>query len=262
MTKWRWACVAILLALGALVFGACGGGDDDDDGGDEPRATEPADDDEPAEEGEQQDEEESEDEPSGGGDTGEFIDNAEKFVDASFKATYDATFSEAEGAPGSFTMYKSGTDKFRFDATSTVEGVEMEFIFISAGDTSGFCLTDAGELGALLGVEPGEGVCFDSDPTQGGFGTLSDQLNQFEDEELADAEGLPDREVAGETVKCGRDADVDGASTEVCFTNDGVLAYLKADDGTEFSATDFGDAPSDSDFELPYKVKDFPGIGE
>ena len=257
MTKFRWMWVAVLLALGALTFGACGGGDDDDNS-DEPQATEPAGgEEEPEEEEEEQVEEE---EPSGGGDAGEFRDNAEKFIDASFKATYDATFSAVEGAPGSFTMYKSGTDKFRFDATSTVDGVDMKFIFISAGDTAGFCLEEAGELGVVLGVDPGEGVCFANDPTMGSFDTLSDQLNEFEEEELADAEGLPDREIAGETVKCGRDAEDDGTSTEVCFTDDGVLAYLKSDDGTEFSATDLGGEASDSDFELPYEVKDFPGI--
>jgi hypothetical protein len=258
MTKLRWGWVAVLLALGALMFGACGGGDDDDDTTDEPQATEPAGgEDEPEEEEEEEEEEEGEEEPSGGGDTGEFVDSAQKFIDASFKTTYNATFAAAEDAPGSFTMYKSGTEKFRFDATSVVDGVEMKFIFISAGDTSGL---EAGELGVLLGVEAGEGVCFANDPTMGSFDTLSEQLNSFEEDELSDAEGLPDREVAGETVKCGRSTEDDGTSTEVCFTDDGVLAYLKSDDGTEFTATDLGGEPSDSDFELPYEVKEFPGI--
>jgi hypothetical protein len=265
MIKFRWAWVAVLLALGALMFGACDGGDDNDDGDDEPVATEPAGDgedggEEPEEE--EQQEEEEEEEPSGGGDAGDFRGAAGNFIDATFTAEYDATFSGGgEGTPSAFTMYKSGTDKFRFDATSNVSGQEMEFIFISAGDTTGFCLTDAGELAELLGVPAGEGVCFDSDPTNGGLDSLTAELDDFEDEQLGDATGLPDREIAGQTAKCGTVTEEDGTTSEACFTEDGVLVYLSTSDGTQFTATNISGDVSDSDFELPYEVRDFPGLG-
>ncbi len=263
MTKFRWACVAVLLTLGALMFGACGGGDDGDDGGDEPQATEPAGGgDEPTEEADQ---------AGGGGDAGDFKDAALAFVDATFRAEYDATFAAQGGGPSTFTIYKDGSGNFRFDASTEVDGQTMEFIVIAAGDTSGFCLTDAGglgaflgvapgELGEILGVEPGEGICFANDPTMGGFDSFADEFENIEDE-IGDAEGLPNREIAGKTVKCGRSIAVDDDTVEVCFTDDGALAYLKGADGTEFIATSISDDVSDSDFELPYEVKEFPGIG-
>jgi hypothetical protein len=267
MVKWRWAWVAVLLAVGALLFGACDGGDDDDDGGaDEPRATEPAGEDEPEEEEEEQQEEEEEgegeeeEEPSGeGGDRDEFVAATRSFIDSTFKAEYDANFPAAQGAPTTFTMYKSGTDKFRFDATTEAGGMTLEFFFINAGDTTGFCLSDAGPLAPVLGVEAGQGVCSTQDPTQGSLDTLSDLLSEFEDEDLDSVETLPSREIAGETAHCGRESGVDG-TTEACITSDGVLAYILADDGTELTATSISDDVSDSDFELPYEIVEFPGL--
>ncbi len=259
MARWRWTWIAALLVLGALTFGACGGGDDGDEhDGDEPRATEPADSGDATSEPD-----EDEEGGGGGGDAGAFREAAGNFIEADFIASYDALFSPEEGAPTAFTMYKKGTDKFRFDASSTVDGEVLEFILISAGAESGFCLTDAGELGALLGIPPEEGatggVCFTDDPTGGSFDSLSDDLSDFQEDQLDGATGLPDREIAGQSTRCGTMTDADGTTSEACFTDDGVLAYLKTDDGTEFSATTISGDVSDSDFELPYEVRDFPG---
>lgn len=265
MPKVRWIVVLAAVMFGSFAFFACGG--DDDSGNGDATATQPAggrdDTDTPEPEGDAT--------QADGGDApgaDEVRAAARKFADATFQADYTLTSPPGESfGSGTMRLYKEGRDKFRFDLTTTQEGQEIEIIFIEAGDTSGFCLKNAGEFGALFGIEDGEGedgegVCFDEDPTGGaGLGDFSAELDNLANEDLTVLE-TSEREIAGEAGKCFKTEDEAGEVTDVCVSDDGVLLFTADASGTTFEATSVSDDVSDSDFDLPYEVRELPALGE
>lgn len=182
----------------------------------------------------------------------------EKFVDSTFTGEYQALNEGGEDGlnDGTVTIYKKGTSSLRFDIRTQQDGEDVEVIFITAPDVSGFCMSG----GAALGIPGGEGVCFDQDPT-GGFalGDLSSELEALEsqDFELLDSSS---REIAGVGGTCFRTTDSeDGEESEVCLSEDGELLYVGGgSDGSEITATNVSGDVKDDAFTLPYEVQDFP----
>ena len=163
-------------------------------------------------------------------------------------------------------LFKDGQDRFRFDITATQDGQEMSVVFIQNGDTSAFCLKDAGELGPLLGVDAGKGVCFESDPNDPNnpVGSLSTTFEEIENADVTVLE-TSKREVAGRDAACyrARENSTEEIST-ICFSDDGAMLYVQTEgeDANTIEATEVKSSVDGSSFELPYEVKDFPGIGQ
>ncbi len=258
LTKFTMLAAGIALALSAAALAGCGSDDDDDDrstptsgntpastrtaasgGGDDTPEAEPTDD---APSGS----------PGGSGDVAEIKALARKFVDATFSADYTVSGAPGESlSDGTVKLIKDGADKFRFDLTSS----EGQIIFIQAGDVAASCLSDAGELGALLGVEAGEGVCFSQDVS--GLGNLAEDLEEFVSGNVTVLE-TSEREIVGETVKCYLTQEESQEITNVCINSDGILLAVESPDGSTLEATGYSDDVNDSDFELPYELRELP----
>jgi hypothetical protein len=240
-----------LIAAAGLAFAACGGGANGDktpagdviadgDTSQEPVAPAPA-------------------------DTEEVRAKATKFSRATFKATYVITGPQTGGVNGSMlTLYKDGDKKFRFDITGTEDGKDVAIISIEAPGVSALCLKNAGDFGALFGIEGDEGVCLKSDPQESGDagGGLETVLKGLENADVTVLEKST-RTAAGLTGTCYRAQD-NGTSqiNTTCYTDDGLIIY-REDEGDEPSvmeAQTISRTVSADDFNLPYDVKDLPGL--
>lgn len=204
---------------------------------------------------------------SNGGSSDELKAVAKKFAASTFRATYKATGTGADTfSGGHLVLYKDGEKRLRFDATVNEDGQDMEIIFIATETVSAFCLKDAGEVGALVGVQPGQGVCLNSNPDDKNnpVGSLSSLFSDIENIDVTMLE-KSSRNVAGKEAACykKRDNRTDDVSTD-CFTKDGVLMYSQTEGSSAFEmeATDVSGSVSGSDFDLPYEVRDLPaGLG-
>jgi hypothetical protein len=201
-----------------------------------------------------------------GGDTDDLKAIAEKFANSTFSADYKVT--GAVGSQDGFTngtmkIIKKGKDKFRFEITGTQDGQDVSVIFIETPDLSAYCLKNAGELGALLGVADGEGVCFKSqDDSTNPVGSLSDSLKDFENQDVTVLD-KSNRTIAGEDGTCYKVQDNETQEiTTSCFNDDGAMLFseTEGDDSGAIEATSVDSSVSDGDFDAPYEVKDAPGI--
>jgi hypothetical protein len=189
-----------------------------------------------------------------------------KFLKSTFHAEYTVTGAGAEDfADGKLVMYKDGEKRFRFDITAKQDGQEMALSVIENGDESAFCLKDAGELGALLGIEAGEGVCFKSDPDDPS-NPASGLNSMFSDIENDDSTVLDTskKKVAGRDASCFKVKDgTDGEISTVCFSKEGILLSVDTEgaDASTFEATDVEGKVSGGDFDLPYEVREMPSFG-
>lgn len=270
MGKLRWLIVVGLLTVGAVALSACSGS-----GGSSKNEKTSTNDSSPA--GATSDATKTGATPAptkeatsassgGSGSADELKDLASKFAKSTFRATYKATGTGNEAlAGGQLVLIKDGEKRIRFEAAVNQDGQNMQIIFIATDTISAFCLKDAGELGGLLGIEPGKGVCFKSDPNDANnpVGSLS---SLFKDLETMDVTVLEksSRKVVGKDTTCykTRDNKTNEVST-ACFTKDGVLMYSQSE-GTsafEMEATDVSGSVSGGDFDLPYEVRDLPGFG-
>ncbi len=205
--------------------------------------------------------------PSGGGGDAdpEIRAVADKFAKSTFNATYKATGSEADSlAGGTLILVKDGESKFRFDVTTKQDGQDVAIIFIQTGDTSAFCLKDVGELGGLLGIEPGEGVCFKTsqDDASNPVGSVRDLFSDFDNVNVTVLEKTA-RTIAGQEGTCYRTKDNDNGDISTgCFTKDGVMLYVKSegDSPSEIEAQTVSGNVSDDDFTLPYEERELPGV--
>jgi hypothetical protein len=232
----RWSAVAGVVAAGAVIFSACGGSG---------IASKTA-------------------APSSGG-AGELSDAAAMFAKSTFQARYTATSSSTTDglAGGQVLLLKDGDKRLRFEASVAQDGQTMDIIFISTERASGFCLKDAGELGGLLGVEPGKGVCFKASPNDPN-NPAADINSLFQDLETTNVTLLDtsSRTIAGQDTTCYRTKDNDSGETDTaCLTKDGVLMAVSREGTDAFSmeAADVSRSVSASDFEFPYEVRDLPG---
>ena len=162
-------------------------------------------------------------------------------------------------------LYKDADKRLRLDATVTQDGQPLQVSFIQTDALSVLCLKDAGALGALLGLQPGEGVCIKNDASDntspiGNLGSL------FSDIENADASAVETstRNIAGKDTTCFKSTDsTSGNTTTACFSDDGVLMYSKqdGDSAVELEATDVRGSVESGDFDLPYEVRELPTPG-
>jgi hypothetical protein len=189
-----------------------------------------------------------------------------KFLKSTFHASYKVTGSGSDQfAEGGMQLFKDGDKRFRFDITAKQDGKDVAIIFIQKDDASAFCLKDAAELGALLGIEPGKGVCFKSDPNDPNnpAGSLSSTFGDIENDDSTVLE-TSKKQVAGHDATCFRlkDNKTNDVSTP-CFASDGSLLYVKTEgaDASEIEATDLSTSVGGGDFDLPYEVRDFPSFG-
>ena len=212
--------------------------------------------------------------PSGSGDSGAATVSPElqsvrnKFNDSTFKGTYklSASTSADDGlGNGTMVIYKDGADRFRFDVTTQQNGQDSKVIFIQSPAAQAFCLDNAGDLGAIFGVDTNQGVCFKSDP-ESGDNPLSGLSGTFSDV-AADGEVLEksNRSIAGRDATCYRvkTSDNSGDTTsQSCFDDQGVLLYSKTEgtDESEIEATDISGSVADTDFNLPYEERAFPTV--
>ena len=258
MSRLRPSVLPSLLVVFALIaFAACGGGSDDSktptsEAGSTPAGTTPDSSDETVDASDE-----------GGTTDPELRAIAQKFAESTFSATYKTTGSEEDGlGAGTLTLAKDGDARFRFEITSTQDGIDESSILIETPEVSAICLKEAGELGALVGVDPDKGICFESDAASEG-GSLRDIFAGAEDinETLLEKS---ERTIAGQDGTCYRTQDnADGEISTVCFTGDGVLLYLKneGDASSEIEAQTVSSSVSASDFELPYELKKLPELG-
>jgi hypothetical protein len=266
MTRLRRMALMIAGVLAVAAFAAaCGGdGDDDDAGGDgEPVATATTaagdDGDGGGDDGEGEDGGTDNGGDGGSGSNDDFIDAAENFQESSFKAEFDVSDPGQVGL-SDFTMYKDGPDRLRIDVTSTQQGETFAAILITTADGTNFCLREAGAFGAILGIDEGEGVCLTNDPTRGALGSVADFEGTIESlRNDANLEVTTD-EIAGKDAFCATVAAATPDATEesdVCLSPDGELLRVESG-GFAIEATAVSEV-SDSDFELPYPERDFPG---
>ncbi len=202
---------------------------------------------------------------SGGGATDpEIRAIGKKFTQSTFNATYKATGSDtSQLSDGKLVLEKDGDKKFRLEVTTKQDGVETAIIFIESADTQAFCLKDAGELGALLGLEAGKGVCFPSSlkDANNPIGGLRDSLNDFANANVSLIE-KSSRTIAGQDGQCYKTKDNDTSEiATTCFNGDGALLYVKTegDNASELEAQSVSKSVNADDFTLPYDVKELPG---
>jgi hypothetical protein len=194
------------------------------------------------------------------------LDNlTSKFTASTFHATYKATSSDSAGLNGEVQLYKDADKRLRFDATVTEDGQQLQVSFIQTSALSVLCLKDAGALGALLGLQPGQGACL-KDDTGADANPLGDLTSLFADLENPNVTPLETstRTIAGKDTSCFQSTDNStGTTTTACFTADGVLMYSKqgGDAPVELEATDVSGSVSSSDFDLPYEVRELPTPG-
>lgn len=202
---------------------------------------------------------------TGGGDP-ELKAVAARFAASTFKAKYTATGGGSADDTTQITeirLTKDGDKKFRFDVKGTQDGKEVSIISIETGDISAFCLKNAGDLGALLGISADQGVCFKNDVAAGvnPIGGLADSLRDFESSNVTLLEKSA-KTIAGQEGSCYKTRDnTSGDVSLACFSKDGAL--LSSDtggtDASTIVATEITGGVTADDFTLPYEVKDLPG---
>lgn len=193
---------------------------------------------------------------------------AKKFSESTFRANYRLTSTTTPDGgigDGQMVLYKQGEQRFRFDVKTTQDGKDISVIFIqNDNNKSLFCLGDAGELGALFGIESGQGVCVNSDTSEANpVGSISETFADLASENISVLE-TSKRTIVGREADCFRAKDDRTAAINtICFSGDGALLYAKGEgsDMSEIEATDVSAEVNDIDFNAPYEIKDIPGLG-
>lgn len=272
MPKMQWAALVCTMAVGAMALGACGGGSSNNNktatasvssGGNttaggatsSPGAAKTA--------GSSTTAVATGDTSDNGGNVDDVKAAAKKFGESTFKATYKLTGAGTDiFSDGQLVLEKQGKEKFRFDVTTTQAGKDTALIFIEAPDASAFCLKDAGEFGALFGIEAGQGVCFKSDPkdTNNPLAGLSQSITDLENQNVTVLD-TSTRNVAGQDSKCYKTKDNDTSEvTTTCFNKDGVILYAQTEgeNASTIEAQSVSKDVNSDDFKLPYEVRDLP----
>jgi len=241
MRRSRWLLVLSFVVISSLLAWACGGG------GEEKPAAATA----PAATSQAGETPEAGQTPEAQEGDGEFGDLANKFAQATFKATYTLT-EEGGLTEGSMTWYKKG-DSLRMDFAGETEGQQMSAIFIMLPDKSYLCT-------ATPEIAEG-GSCYATTGTEGqGVSEMAAELESTLTDPSVEIVSTSSRKIAGQDAKCYtvRSPDIEGDS-EICLSEEGApLSTKETVEGAETSmeATDFSRDVSDSDFEPPYPISE------
>lgn len=261
----RLCAVGVLVIVSAFLFMACGDSE------------EPSDTSETAPAGPTEDVGQGNDDGAGddnNGNNGNNGDNSdadelraavERFIDATFTATYEVTTTDTT-APQTMTMYRDGNERFRFDMAGVVDGQPFEGSFITTTDSSLICST-GDEFAGLPGVDPNaEGVCFENSfGTEGNpFADVEDFLGDFESGQIT-VLSKENRQIAGQDATCYETKDAQEEVSTACLGDDGILLEAVSGTGADaftMTATEVSAEVSASDFEPPYEVVELPTLGE
>lgn len=187
----------------------------------------------------------------------------DKAASSTFKATYRTTGTEADVLePGTLIVAKDGAARISWTTAATTNGKTVSTIFIETPELSATCLSEAGDLGAVVGVDPAQGLCL-SNPRAESGGSLREFFSVVDTANATLLEKSK-RTIAGREGACYRTQDnAVGEVSTVCFTDDGILLYnsTEGDDAFEMEAQTVSSSVSDSDFELPYELKELPNLG-
>lgn len=251
-----------LLLAAALITGACGGddetpaADDTTTGTGTPTATAT---DPDADAGATTDEGDADATAEGDVDDGASSEALagliEQFANTAFTATYDLeTVVGAETISGEWTWYNDPTNgRARFDVT--------------AAGASTTTITTSDEM-----VICTEGACFSvgsagSSPLPDFGAELTGQVEDLQTEAAASGSvsDAGTRTIGGVEAQCFEfESTADELVGTACYSDEGVPLLMEAqavDGDLRMEATDFEASVSDSDFEPPYPVTDFPGVG-
>ncbi len=184
---------------------------------------------------------------------------------STFNATYRTTGSAADDSgSGTLTIVKDGSARLRWTTIAATDGKDVSTVFIETPDLSVTCLSEAGDLALVLGVDPGQGLCVSNAPADGeSGGSLRDFFGGIDDLDVTLLEKSK-RRIAGREGTCYRTQDNAGGQVRtVCFTDEGILLHnsTEGDDAFEMEAQTVSSSVSDSDFELPYELKELPNLG-
>lgn len=252
----RWLVVPAAIALLAFGAVACGGGNDNKDNNDSNGAGPTSEATTPSDSGNNGD--------NGNGGSG-LSDIASKFESSSFRATYNFSSSGEESLQGEMVLYKDGKDRFRFDVND-MQSDQGSLSFIETSDQTLLCLSDPAELGQLLGLDEGQGVCLQTDAGNVGDPVTAGLSGIFADIEDVDQSVVDtsERTIAGQDAKCYT-ANANAGTEQYCFGDNGVLLYFKSEgpgnESVEMEAQSFNSDVNSDAFDPPYEVREFPGIG-
>lgn len=258
----RLFAVGVLVIVGGLLFMACGDSEEPSDTSE----TAPAG---PTEDGGQgnegNDDGGGDDNNGNSGDADELRAAVERFIDATFTATYEVTTTDTT-APQTMTMYRDGNERFRFDMAGVVDGQPFEGSFITTADSSLICST-GDEFAGLPGVDPNaEGVCFENSFGSEGnpFADVEDFLGDFESGQIT-VLSKENRQIVGQDATCYETRDAQEEVSTVCLGDEGILLEAVSGTGVDaftMTATEVSAEVSASDFEPPYEVVELPTLGE
>jgi hypothetical protein len=261
---------AVLLAVAllfALLAAACNGDDKDEapSDGETPAAGET-----PTTDGEAQD-------GDGDGDDGTDGDGGglqelealagEASEGVTAKVVYQVVMTGmGEDFDGEWVLVQRPPDS-RFEIVIEEEGEEFRTIIINAGGNAYLCTSIAGVESCLAaGQEEAEEQTALLDP----LFAIPQELAA--DTEAVDLVDTSEREIAGLDATCftvsGALADLGEGEGEVCFSDGGLMLYLRGEadsTSTVFEATSVSTDVTDEDFEPPYDIldlSDLEGLGD
>ncbi|MDP2675527.1 MAG: hypothetical protein Q8Q00_11590 [Dehalococcoidia bacterium] len=197
----------------------------------------------------------------GGGDGGvqDLADLASQAAEGlTAKVTYQyTTETNGQTTEAEWVMVQRPPDS-RFEIVSTNGGLESRTILIQTEDKSYICISASGSETCLEST---------TDETQGQAAPFAGLLG-FAQTVADDISGLgavdkSEREIAGVHANCfSADAAVLGGASEFCFSDEGLLLFLKTEAaaGSSFTweAKSASTDVTDADFEPPYEISDLP----
>ena len=244
---------AVLLAaalLFALLAAACNGDDDKDK---TPAAGEtPAADETPTADGDE----------DGDGAGGEGLSDLEALAaeaqGAIAKVTYRVTMDVAGVSTEQEWVLVQRPPDSRFEIAYEEGGEEFRTIIITTGGTSYLCTSAAGQKSCLA---------TEAEAAEAGAAPL-DLLSDIPQELAEDAEDVDlgdtsQRSIAGVDATCFtvESGLADLGEGEVCFSDEGLLLYLRSEyagASSVFEATSVSTDVTDADFEPPYEIIELP----
>jgi hypothetical protein len=154
---------------------------------------------------------------------------------STYKVSYDTSTS---GQTEKVTMaFKQ--NKVRYDTVANVQGQETTTsVFMLDGKT--YVCTEKPQKMCLATGE--------TDAPSTGAEAIEDDMEKYT------ITALPSRTIAGTAAKCFKFVSSD-ASADMCYSNDGVMLYVKSDQ-MEMTATSYTTSVPDSTFELPSTPQD------